>query len=116
MNTKLAWGLNIGGFASECEHLIGPSTHAPQRPSYTNAIGDGPRNFEPWSSHEDITSTGTPSPNYHTNGRTFEASTDLTCIAPLHDRSSVVLGSNSCHASPEFVTLTTRLPQPLSVL
>ncbi|GFU87531.1 hypothetical protein TNCV_1649351 [Trichonephila clavipes] len=26
---------------------------------------------------------GTPSPNYHTNGRTFH-STDLTCIAALH--------------------------------
>ncbi|GFV13867.1 hypothetical protein TNCV_523461 [Trichonephila clavipes] len=23
-----------------------------------------------------------PSPNYHTNGRTFEISTDFTCIAP----------------------------------
>ncbi|GFU58488.1 hypothetical protein TNCV_697491 [Trichonephila clavipes] len=25
-----------------------------------------------------------PSPNYHTNGRTFQLSTDLTCIAALH--------------------------------
>ncbi|GFW65368.1 hypothetical protein TNCV_396341 [Trichonephila clavipes] len=35
------------------------------------------------------------SPNYHTNGRTFELLTDLTCIAPLHGGSLVVLGSNS---------------------
>ncbi|GFU82732.1 hypothetical protein TNCV_265291 [Trichonephila clavipes] len=25
-----------------------------------------------------------PSPNYHTNGRTFQLSTDLACIAALH--------------------------------
>ncbi|GFU31714.1 hypothetical protein TNCV_1175961 [Trichonephila clavipes] len=32
-----------------------------------------------------------PSPNYHTNGRMFELSTDLTCIAALHGGSVVVL-------------------------
>ncbi|GFU88871.1 hypothetical protein TNCV_4445461 [Trichonephila clavipes] len=32
-----------------------------------------------------------PSSNYHTNGRTFEVSTDLTCIVPLHGGSLVVL-------------------------
>ncbi|GFX39610.1 hypothetical protein TNCV_2103541 [Trichonephila clavipes] len=31
------------------------------------AFGDGPRNFEPWSSDEDDTRVGTPSPNYHTS-------------------------------------------------
>ncbi|GFT13463.1 hypothetical protein TNCV_2515121 [Trichonephila clavipes] len=36
---------------------------------------------------------------HHTNGRTFELSTDLTCIAPQHDGPLVVLGSNSSHAS-----------------
>ncbi|GFY35220.1 hypothetical protein TNCV_5045941 [Trichonephila clavipes] len=41
--------------------------------SYTRAFGDGPRNFEPWSSDEDDTRAGTPSPNYHTNGRTFSS-------------------------------------------
>ncbi|GFY27044.1 hypothetical protein TNCV_2066651 [Trichonephila clavipes] len=30
-----------------------------------------------------------PSPNYHTNGRTFQLSTDLTCIAALHGLFSV---------------------------
>ncbi|GFW74708.1 transposable element Tcb2 transposase [Trichonephila clavipes] len=30
------------------------------------AFGDGPRNFEPWSSNVDDTRAGTPSPNYHT--------------------------------------------------
>ncbi|GFW50123.1 hypothetical protein TNCV_4695411 [Trichonephila clavipes] len=44
-----------------------------------------------------------------TNGRTLELSTDLTCIAPLHGGSSVVLESNSLHSSHESVTLTTRL-------
>ncbi|GFX10085.1 hypothetical protein TNCV_4539561 [Trichonephila clavipes] len=33
---------------------------------YTRAFGDGPRNFEPWSSDVDDTRAGTPSPNYHT--------------------------------------------------
>ncbi|GFW14059.1 hypothetical protein TNCV_3546481 [Trichonephila clavipes] len=35
-------------------------------PSYTRAFGDGPRNFEPWSSDVDDTLAVTPSPNYHT--------------------------------------------------
>ncbi|GFV66570.1 hypothetical protein TNCV_3894611 [Trichonephila clavipes] len=34
--------------------------------SYTWAFGDGPRNFEPWSSDVDDTRDGTPSPTYHT--------------------------------------------------
>ncbi|GFY24280.1 hypothetical protein TNCV_1013291 [Trichonephila clavipes] len=29
-------------------------------------FGDGPRNFEPWSSDEDVIWSGTPSPNFHT--------------------------------------------------
>ncbi|GFW44780.1 hypothetical protein TNCV_4510941 [Trichonephila clavipes] len=62
---------------------------------YTRAFGDGPRNLEPWSSDVDDTRADTPSLNYHTNGRTFQLSTDLTCIAALHGGSSVVLGSNS---------------------
>ncbi|GFW77657.1 uncharacterized protein TNCV_133481 [Trichonephila clavipes] len=33
---------------------------------YTRAFGDGPRNFEPWSSDVDDTCPGPPSPNYHT--------------------------------------------------
>ncbi|GFX58379.1 hypothetical protein TNCV_306691 [Trichonephila clavipes] len=33
---------------------------------YTRAFGDGPRNFEPWSSDVDDTLAGTPSPNSHT--------------------------------------------------
>ncbi|GFW91514.1 hypothetical protein TNCV_3376771 [Trichonephila clavipes] len=48
--------------------------------------------------HGQVTRTtpelASPSPNYHTNG-TFELSKDLTCIAPLHGGSLVVLGSNS---------------------
>ncbi|GFT31628.1 hypothetical protein TNCV_230671, partial [Trichonephila clavipes] len=30
------------------------------------AFGDGPHNFEPWSSDVDDASAGTLSPNYHT--------------------------------------------------
>ncbi|GFS85111.1 hypothetical protein TNCV_4222881 [Trichonephila clavipes] len=33
---------------------------------YTRAFGNGPLNFEPWSSDVDDTSVGTPSPNYPT--------------------------------------------------
>ncbi|GFX08037.1 hypothetical protein TNCV_1237171 [Trichonephila clavipes] len=33
---------------------------------YARAFGDGPRNFEPWSSDVDDTRAGTPSFNYHT--------------------------------------------------
>ncbi|GFU91825.1 hypothetical protein TNCV_3192121 [Trichonephila clavipes] len=47
-------------------------------------FSDEPRNFELWSGDEDDTRGGTPSPNYHTNRRMFELSTDLTCITPLH--------------------------------
>ncbi|GFW93748.1 hypothetical protein TNCV_4542751 [Trichonephila clavipes] len=63
--------------------------------SYMRAFGDGPRNFEPWSSDVDDTSAGTPSPNYHTNGRTSQLSTDLECITALRGGSLVEQGSNS---------------------
>ncbi|GFU30488.1 hypothetical protein TNCV_1687451 [Trichonephila clavipes] len=76
------------------------------------AFGDGPRNFEPWLSDKDDTWLAPSSPNYHTNGRTFELSADLTCIAPLHGGSSMVPGSNSRQTGHESVTLTTRLPRP----
>ncbi|GFU34504.1 hypothetical protein TNCV_1992441 [Trichonephila clavipes] len=32
---------------------------------YSSSFGDGPNNFEPRSSDEDDTGTGTPSPNFH---------------------------------------------------
>ncbi|GFT26070.1 BED-type domain-containing protein [Trichonephila clavipes] len=63
--------------------------------NYTRAFGDGSRNFEPWSNDVDDIRAGTPFPNYHTNGRTFQLSTDLACIAGLHGGSLVVPGSNS---------------------
>ncbi|GFV84217.1 cubilin [Trichonephila clavipes] len=53
-----------------------------------------------------------PSPNYHTTGRTFQLSTDLTCFAALHGGSLVVLGSNSRPGKPRSDTYTTRLPRP----
>ncbi|GFW95624.1 hypothetical protein TNCV_18551 [Trichonephila clavipes] len=42
------------------------------------------------------------------------ALTDLMYITPLHVESSVLLGSNSCYARHESVTLTTRVLRPLS--
>ncbi|GFS79538.1 hypothetical protein TNCV_2370491 [Trichonephila clavipes] len=61
---------------------------------YTKASGDGSRNLEPLSSNEDDAYAGTPLSKllHHTNGRKFEISTDLMCIAPLHGGSSAVLG------------------------
>ncbi|GFY10802.1 hypothetical protein TNCV_1123242 [Trichonephila clavipes] len=56
-----------------------------------------------------MTTSGTPSPNYHTNRRTFKLSTDFTRIASLHGVSSAVLDSNSSHAGHESAILTTRL-------
>ncbi|GFT39687.1 putative oxidoreductase GLYR1 homolog [Trichonephila clavipes] len=54
--------------------------------NYMRAFGDGPRNFEPWSSDVDYTSAGTRSPNNHTSRRTFQLSIDLTCIAVPYTR------------------------------
>ncbi|GFU76612.1 uncharacterized protein TNCV_1272611 [Trichonephila clavipes] len=68
--------------------------------SYTRAFGDRSHNFEPWSSDEDNNGVGITSPNYDTNGRTFELSTDLRCIAPLHGGSLVVLGVTSSSPVP----------------
>ncbi|GFV85440.1 hypothetical protein TNCV_3772641 [Trichonephila clavipes] len=51
-----------------------------------------------------------PSPNYHTNQRTFQLPTDLTCITALHGGSSMVLGLNSRQGKPRSDTYTTRLP------
>ncbi|GFV24521.1 hypothetical protein TNCV_814051 [Trichonephila clavipes] len=109
-----------GVTSHEGQDLLGPTQYT--RPwalrcmsrcsGYTRAFGDGPRNCEPWSSDEDDTGAGTLSPNYHTNGRTFELSTDLTYIAPLHGGSSAALGSNLWHAGHESGTLTIRLPRP----
>ncbi|GFU27401.1 hypothetical protein TNCV_3323151 [Trichonephila clavipes] len=51
------------------------------------------------SNHGQVTWTtpelAPPSPNYHANGKTFQLSTDLACIAFLHGGSLVVLGLNS---------------------
>ncbi|GFY18712.1 uncharacterized protein TNCV_2399341 [Trichonephila clavipes] len=54
--------------------------------SYSRAFGEGSRNFEPRSSDEDDTRAGTPSPNYHTTPTGGRLSSDLTCIAPLHEK------------------------------
>ncbi|GFT33084.1 hypothetical protein TNCV_4368061 [Trichonephila clavipes] len=44
-----------------------------------------------------------PSPNCHTNGKLFQLSTDLTCIAALHGGSLVAVGSNSRHANHDWI-------------
>ncbi|GFV95695.1 hypothetical protein TNCV_2033811, partial [Trichonephila clavipes] len=45
-----------------------------------------------------------PSPNYHTNERTFQLSIDLAMhLAALHGGSFVALGSNSRHANHDSI-------------
>ncbi|GFW52998.1 hypothetical protein TNCV_2822991 [Trichonephila clavipes] len=51
--------------------------------SCTRAFGDGPRNFEPWSSDVDDTWAGNPSPNYH-NGLKMWNSDSLYHILTLY--------------------------------
>ncbi|GFX44685.1 hypothetical protein TNCV_2427691 [Trichonephila clavipes] len=98
--------------------------------SYTRAFGDGPRNFEPWSRDLDETRAGTRSPNYHTSGRTFQLSIDLTCptrrvlsgtgldlvtrqatIRCLYHSATAAAcltwGSNPAPTAPQSVSLTT---------
>ncbi|GFV11603.1 hypothetical protein TNCV_975931 [Trichonephila clavipes] len=78
--------------------------------SYTRAFSDRPRHFEPWSIDEDDTWADTTSPLVHTNGRTFEISTDLTCIATRRILSGTGLELVTCQLRSD--TLTTRLPRP----
>ncbi|GFY04332.1 hypothetical protein TNCV_4414201 [Trichonephila clavipes] len=86
--------LTCGGGDRWCRYL-----------SYTRAFGDGPRHFEPWSSDGDDTLAGTPlfKLPHHTNGRTFDLSTDLKRIAALHGGSLVVLGSSRDKASHDSI-------------
>ncbi|GFV83612.1 hypothetical protein TNCV_3611881 [Trichonephila clavipes] len=65
--------------------------------SYSRGFGDGPRNFEPWSSDEDDTRTDTASPNFHTTPTRGRLSVIIfnVHLPPLHGGSSAVLGSNS---------------------
>ncbi|GFS90782.1 hypothetical protein TNCV_1003721 [Trichonephila clavipes] len=77
----------------------------------TKDIGDGLRNYEPWSNDEDETWAGNTCTSFHSTptGR-LQASKNLTCISSLQGGSS-----NSRHAGHEFVTLTNGLPRPLAV-
>ncbi|GFW08657.1 hypothetical protein TNCV_2776781 [Trichonephila clavipes] len=81
---------------------------------YSRVFGDGPRNFEPWPSDGDDTGAGTTSANFHSRPEGGRLSFDIFNMhrPPLHGGSSVVLGSNSRHASHDFVTLTTKLLRP----
>ncbi|GFX30559.1 hypothetical protein TNCV_3462091 [Trichonephila clavipes] len=54
---------------------------------------------ETWTTPQLAPPLLTNTPN-HTNGRAFELSTDLTCIAALHGGSLVVLGWNSRQGQP----------------
>ncbi|GFU95336.1 hypothetical protein TNCV_4309351 [Trichonephila clavipes] len=81
--------------------------------SYTRDFGDGPHHFKPWSSDEDDTRAGTTlltTPPHH--GRTFQLSTDSTCIVPQHGGafSGTGLELMTCQLGSD--TLTTRLPRP----
>ncbi|GFV23487.1 hypothetical protein TNCV_4781981 [Trichonephila clavipes] len=69
---------------------------------FTKAFGNGPLILN----HGQVTwmtpELAPPSPNYHTNGRTFQLSTDLTRIAALHCGCLVVLVV-ICDPFPEVV-------------
>ncbi|GFV18483.1 hypothetical protein TNCV_4469191 [Trichonephila clavipes] len=100
---------------SRCEMVPGiiilPRTPKPN--SNERAFANGPRYFEPWSSDEDDTFAGNPSPNFRTTPMGGRLSLDIFNVhpPPLHNESSAVLGSNSCYTSHESITLTTRLPR-----
>ncbi|GFX32015.1 hypothetical protein TNCV_4098661 [Trichonephila clavipes] len=68
--------------------------------SYSRAFGDGPRNFEPWSSDQDDTCVGTTSPNFNTPPTGGRLSSDIFYVhrPPLLGGSSAVLGST--HDTP----------------
>ncbi|GFW71638.1 hypothetical protein TNCV_2548511 [Trichonephila clavipes] len=76
--------------------------------SYTKAFGDGPRNFEPWSSNEEDTSADKPSHNFYTTPTGGRLRINIFNVhrPHLHGGSSVALGSNSQHAHHESMTLT----------
>ncbi|GFV01031.1 hypothetical protein TNCV_1009521 [Trichonephila clavipes] len=54
------------------------------------------------------------SPNFHTTPTRGRLSLDIFNVhqAPLHGRSSAILGSSSRHGDDESITLTTMLPRP----
>ncbi|GFW60757.1 hypothetical protein TNCV_571031 [Trichonephila clavipes] len=64
---------------------------------YTIAIDNEPRTFEPWSSEEDDTSAGTPSPNFHTNGRTDFVRPGLTGLGSSAVEGDLVSFSTQSH-------------------
>ncbi|GFY11625.1 hypothetical protein TNCV_4230941 [Trichonephila clavipes] len=90
-------GISFGGYTDM--HVFLKETLTGLHEDFDN----GPRYFEPWSSDVDDTGAGTPSPNYHTNGRMFQLSTDLTCIAALHGGSLVVLATRGLLATDHVI-------------
>ncbi|GFV01709.1 hypothetical protein TNCV_2774051 [Trichonephila clavipes] len=77
---------------------------------YTRAFGDGPRNFEPWSS--DVDDTLAPPPNYHTTptGGRFSYRFNVHRCPTRRVFSGTGIELMTC--LPWLDTLTTGLPQP----
>ncbi|GFU48897.1 hypothetical protein TNCV_3209011 [Trichonephila clavipes] len=65
--------------------------------NFSRAFGDGPRNFEPWSSEKDLLELEVPSPNFHITPTGGYLSLDIFNVhrSPLLGGSLVVLVSNS---------------------
>ncbi|GFV38438.1 hypothetical protein TNCV_4393191 [Trichonephila clavipes] len=65
--------------------------------SCTRAFGDGPRNFEPWSSNENDNRADIPSTNFDTTSTGGRLSFDIFYEhwLPMSGGFSVVQGSNS---------------------
>ncbi|GFU68901.1 hypothetical protein TNCV_4882281 [Trichonephila clavipes] len=80
---------------------------------YTRALGDGPRNFEPWSNDEDDTCAGTPSPSYHTTATGRRLSSDRFNVhrSPIRWVFSAT-GLELVTCQPRSHILTTTQPQP----
>ncbi|GFU47724.1 hypothetical protein TNCV_4464751 [Trichonephila clavipes] len=77
------------------------------------AFGDGPRNFEPWSSDEDDTWAGTSFPNYNTTptgGRLSSRQFQRASLPYPAVFSGTVLELKTSQTQSD--TLTTRLPGP----
>ncbi|GFW87804.1 hypothetical protein TNCV_1359081 [Trichonephila clavipes] len=79
-------------FESRTPLVVIRDTLATQR--YTRAFGNGPRNFEPWSSDKDDTRAGTTSP-YHTTPHQREevrALDRINVLSECHQIASMVTG------------------------
>ncbi|GFV15433.1 hypothetical protein TNCV_4834591 [Trichonephila clavipes] len=81
--------LEVGGWHGNCAGWLKGSS------KLLESFGNGPRNFEPWSS-DGISELVPPSPNFHTTLTRGHLSPDIFSVhrPPLHGGSSAISGSN----------------------